>query len=77
MICIGLSAPVPRGRKGKKAKEKGNKLQSALEEDMAKANVEDPEILLTDTGYKKHLQRHANKWVLQSVINSSRWLFTF
>lgn len=60
-VPTGLSAPVPRGRKGKKAKEKSTKLQSALEEDMAKANIEDPEILITDNGYRKHLQRHANK----------------
>ncbi|XP_071959040.1 chromodomain-helicase-DNA-binding protein 8-like [Antedon mediterranea] len=57
----GLSAPVPRGRKGKKRKE----------EQVNKVNYDrdfkgkDPEELLTDQGYKNHLKRHCNKVLLR------------
>ncbi|XP_033117287.1 chromodomain-helicase-DNA-binding protein 8-like [Anneissia japonica] len=57
----GLSAPVPRGRKGKKRKE----------EQINKVNYDrdfkgkDPEELLTDQGYKNHLKRHCNKVLLR------------
>ncbi|KAL5021350.1 hypothetical protein ScPMuIL_000505 [Solemya velum] len=59
----GLSAPVPRGRKGKKAKE--SKRNDSLFE-LEKMNMElDPEVMLVDTGYKRHLQRHSNKVLLR------------
>ena len=51
---MGLSAPVPRGRKGKKAKEKRALLEVGRPLDF------DPEIVL-DEGYKRHLHRHNNK----------------
>ena len=60
----GLSAPVPRGRKGKKAKMQANKLQTELEKTMASADI-DPLMILTDEGYKKHLKRHSNKVLLR------------
>ena len=62
----GLSAPVPRGRKGKKAKgqlpqQPGVKpATSSYDQDIAKLDF-DPETMLSDEGYKKHLQRHSNK----------------
>ncbi len=61
----GLSAPVPRGRKGKKAKEKAmgkQPEQSPFADEIAKLDF-DPETILIDDGYKKHLQRHSNKSV--------------
>jgi hypothetical protein len=60
---LGLAAPVPRGRKGKK-KEKGAPKLSAFEEEMAKLDF-DYESILADAGYKKHLKRHANKVLLR------------
>ncbi len=59
----GLSAPVPRGRKGKKNKEKAIAKQaddSPFAQDMAKLDF-DYESILMDEGYKRHLQRHSNK----------------
>ncbi|KAK3760063.1 hypothetical protein RRG08_064733 [Elysia crispata] len=55
----GLSAPVPRGRKGKKRKENPSFL-----EDQERPLDFDPEIVL-DNGYKKHLHRHSNKVLLR------------
>nr|QVX32607.1 CHD6/7/8/9 [Platynereis dumerilii] len=60
----GLSAPVPRGRKGKKNKKDQKGQQSAIEQEIAKSGF-DPENILIDEGYKKHLQRHANKVLLR------------
>ncbi|XP_025076427.1 chromodomain-helicase-DNA-binding protein 8-like isoform X4 [Pomacea canaliculata] len=54
----GLSAPVPRGRKGKKAKERGRCLDDCRPLDF------DPEAVL-DNGYKRHLHRHSNKVLLR------------
>ena len=51
---MGLSAPVPRGRKGKKAKEKKVAVEEGRPLDF------DPEAVL-DNGYKRHLHRHSNK----------------
>ena len=51
----GLSAPVPRGRKGKKRKENLNFLG---EQD--RPLDFDPDVVL-DNGYKRHLHRHSNK----------------
>lgn len=55
----GLSAPVPRGRKGKNRK-KELETQQTFEKELAEMDL-DPEKILKDNGYKKHLQRHANK----------------
>lgn len=56
---LGLSAPVPRGRKGKKvARAPG---LTALDEERANKMDIDPDKLLVDDGYKKHLKRHSNK----------------
>ncbi|XP_074646816.1 chromodomain-helicase-DNA-binding protein 8-like isoform X2 [Tubulanus polymorphus] len=60
----GLSAPVPRGRKGRKAKKDSTEKSDQLREIMAKVDI-DPERVITDEGYKKHLQRHANKVLLR------------
>lgn len=55
----GLNAPVPRGRKNKKIKKTvAEELSSA---DWAKDENYNPEILLNDEQYRKHLTRHANK----------------
>lgn len=64
----GLSAPVPRGRKGKKNKkgDSGNK-GSAFDEEMAKLDF-DYESVLIDDSYKKHLKRHANKLVSYEIL---------
>ena len=50
----GLSAPVPRGRKGKKMRDKKPKPDEGRQLDF------DPESIL-DHGYRKHLPRQANK----------------
>ncbi|XP_013394879.1 chromodomain-helicase-DNA-binding protein 8 isoform X2 [Lingula anatina] len=55
----GLSAPVPRGRKGRKAKKDH---QDDL--DMSGLDI-DPDTVLRDDGYKKHLHRHSNKVLLR------------
>ncbi|XP_054164988.1 chromodomain-helicase-DNA-binding protein 7-like isoform X2 [Oppia nitens] len=59
----GLSAPVPRGRKNKKLKKTvGEELESS---DWAKDEKFNPDVLLTDDQYRKHLLRHANKILLR------------
>ena len=59
----GLSAPVPRGRKGKQAKLQSS--SSKLDVRMAAKMDIDPDALLIDDGYKKHLRRHGNKILLR------------
>ena len=59
VLLSGLSAPVPRGRKGKQAKIQNN--SSMLDQEMANKMDIDAEQVLADEGYKKHLKRHANK----------------
>ncbi len=49
---------MPRGRKGRKIKEKAPPVN--VTDIMAKTDC-DPEKILKDEGYKKHLKRHANK----------------
>uniref|UniRef100_A0A4W3JTQ7 Chromodomain helicase DNA binding protein 7 n=1 Tax=Callorhinchus milii TaxID=7868 RepID=A0A4W3JTQ7_CALMI len=58
----GLSAPVPRGRKGKKVKSQSTQpiMQNAVW--LASCN---PDMLLHDDGYKKHLKHHCNKVLLR------------
>lgn len=63
MLVTGLSAPVPRGRKGRKG---GKKLEPVPKKspavgDLTKIDI-DPERILMDSNYKKHLKRHANKY---------------
>lgn len=55
---IGLSAPVPRGRKGKKVKTQASTFDIHKAEWLRKYN---PEHLLQDEGYKKHIKHHCNK----------------
>jgi hypothetical protein len=55
----GLAAPVPRGRKGKKKPPKETQ-DEEFEAELAKLDI-DPEEIIHDDGYKKHLKRHANK----------------
>ena len=59
----GLSAPVPRGRKGKKSKNTG---RSAIPDaaNWAGAEKYDAEMFL-DKSYRKHLDRHNNKFLLR------------
>ena len=61
---VGLSAPVPRGRKGRKNREdkevKEDPKSFSTEEAIAGCKV-DPNVVLGDNGYKKHLHRHSNK----------------
>ena len=54
---------MPRGRKGKKAKAERAK-PSTLEQDISELDF-DPDHVLRDSGYKKHLQRHSNKVLLR------------
>ncbi len=55
---LGLSAPVPRGRKGKKMKTQSSSFDIHKAEWLRKHN---PEHILQDDGYKKHLKHHCNK----------------
>lgn len=68
-MWTGLSAPVPRGRKGKKRKENLNFLA-----DQDKPLDFDPEIVL-DNGYKRHLHRHSNKLVFENWVVLSPYEF--
>lgn len=60
-INAGLSAPVPRGRKGKKVKKDVLK-KAQFDEDLTKLDI-DVDSILIDEGYKKHLKRQSNKYV--------------
>lgn len=57
-LPLGLSAPVPRGRKGKKMKTQSSSFDIHKAEWLRKHN---PEHMLQDDGYKKHLKHHCNK----------------
>uniref|UniRef100_A0A670JD89 Chromodomain helicase DNA binding protein 9 n=1 Tax=Podarcis muralis TaxID=64176 RepID=A0A670JD89_PODMU len=59
---LGLSAPVPRGRKGKKVKTQASTFDIHKAEWLRKYN---PEHLLQDDGYKKHIKHHCNKVLLR------------
>lgn len=62
---IGLSAPVPRGRKGKKKLREAKLIASHMEgADWAKQEKFDTDTYL-DQGYSRHLTRHANKVLLR------------
>lgn len=60
-LHVGLSAPVPRGRKGKNKKKEGKPETSSELVKYNKMKNCDPEVVLRDPGYRKHLHRHANK----------------
>nr|XP_018669889.1 chromodomain-helicase-DNA-binding protein 7 isoform X2 [Ciona intestinalis] len=62
----GLSAPVPRGRKGKRAKEESNSGRHKDEQMKREwASELDLEMLLPDEGFRKHLQHQCNKVLLR------------
>ncbi|KAK3086718.1 hypothetical protein FSP39_022463 [Pinctada imbricata] len=61
----GLSAPVPRGRKGKGKKKDGKVDTQPSEPDYSRMKNCDPEVVLRDPGYRRHLHRHANKVLLR------------
>uniref|UniRef100_A0AAQ6A317 DNA helicase n=1 Tax=Amphiprion ocellaris TaxID=80972 RepID=A0AAQ6A317_AMPOC len=58
----GLSAPVPRGRKGKKLKNQLNVPEVKNADWLVHCN---PEVVLQDESYKKHLKQHCNKVLLR------------
>ncbi|XP_059508662.1 chromodomain-helicase-DNA-binding protein 6 isoform X1 [Stegostoma tigrinum] len=58
----GLSAPVPRGRKGKKIKTPLSQPELKNADWVASCN---PDVLFHDDGYKKHLKQHCNKVLLR------------
>ncbi|XP_041639683.1 chromodomain-helicase-DNA-binding protein 6 isoform X2 [Cheilinus undulatus] len=58
----GLSAPVPRGRKGKKLKNQLNVPELTNADWLVHCN---PEVVLQDESYKKHLKQHCNKVLLR------------
>jgi len=66
-VSSGLSAPVPRGRKGRRG---GKKIEiparkSMFTADLSKIDI-NPNIILADINYRKHLERHAIKSALYS-----------
>lgn len=66
LVCLvfrtGLSAPVPRGRKGKKAKDQETHFDA--NEEIEKAGIKmDREITFNKNAYKRHIHRHSNKYV--------------
>uniref|UniRef100_UPI00398E7DC2 chromodomain-helicase-DNA-binding protein 6 n=1 Tax=Pristiophorus japonicus TaxID=55135 RepID=UPI00398E7DC2 len=58
----GLSAPVPRGRKGKKVKTPLSQPEVKNADWVTSCN---PDVLFHDDGYKKHLKQHCNKVLLR------------
>ncbi|XP_051932223.1 chromodomain-helicase-DNA-binding protein 6 isoform X3 [Hippocampus zosterae] len=58
----GLSAPVPRGRKGNKIKSPLSVPELKNADWLAHCN---PEVVLQDDSYKKHLKQHCNKVLLR------------
>ncbi|XP_034559711.1 chromodomain-helicase-DNA-binding protein 7 isoform X3 [Notolabrus celidotus] len=58
----GLSTPVPRGRKGKKGKPMAPPPQSPRADWLASCN---PDHLLQEDSYKRHLKHHCNKVLLR------------
>ncbi|XP_036375411.1 chromodomain-helicase-DNA-binding protein 7-like [Megalops cyprinoides] len=58
----GLSAPVPRGRKGKKVKPQATQPYLRQADWLANCN---PSVLLQEDSYKKHLKHHCNKVLLR------------
>uniref|UniRef100_A0A8C4VE35 Chromodomain-helicase-DNA-binding protein 7 n=1 Tax=Gopherus evgoodei TaxID=1825980 RepID=A0A8C4VE35_9SAUR len=58
----GLSAPVPRGRKGKKVKAQSSQPMLQDADWLASCN---PDVLFQEDSYKKHLKHHCNKVLLR------------
>ncbi|XP_029447223.1 chromodomain-helicase-DNA-binding protein 7 isoform X2 [Rhinatrema bivittatum] len=58
----GLSAPVPRGRKGKKVKTQSAQPMLQHADWLTSCN---PDTLLQEDSYKKHLKHHCNKVLLR------------
>ncbi|XP_031735593.1 chromodomain-helicase-DNA-binding protein 7-like, partial [Anarrhichthys ocellatus] len=58
----GLSTPVPRGRKGKKGKPLAPPPQTPRADWLASCN---PDHLLQEDSYKRHLKHHCNKVLLR------------
>ncbi|XP_054656461.1 chromodomain-helicase-DNA-binding protein 7 isoform X2 [Dunckerocampus dactyliophorus] len=58
----GLSTPVPRGRKGKKGKATAPAPQTPRADWLASCN---PDHLLQEDSYKRHLKHHCNKVLLR------------
>uniref|UniRef100_H3CAC9 Chromodomain helicase DNA binding protein 7 n=1 Tax=Tetraodon nigroviridis TaxID=99883 RepID=H3CAC9_TETNG len=58
----GLSTPVPRGRKGKKGKPPAQPLHVPRADWLANCN---PEHILQEDSYKRHLKHHCNKVLLR------------
>ncbi|XP_048364586.1 chromodomain-helicase-DNA-binding protein 7 isoform X2 [Sphaerodactylus townsendi] len=58
----GLSAPVPRGRKGKKVKAQSSQPVLHNADWLASCN---PDALFQEDSYKKHLKHHCNKVLLR------------
>ncbi|XP_037085686.1 LOW QUALITY PROTEIN: chromodomain-helicase-DNA-binding protein 7-like [Pollicipes pollicipes] len=62
---MGLSAPVPRGRKGKKKQREAKLVAQYMEEsDWSKDKRYNTEVYL-DRSYHRHLNRHSNKVLLR------------
>lgn len=64
LFLLGLSLPVPRGRKGKKLKNQLNTPEAKNADWTVHCN---PEVVLYDESYKKHLKQHCNKSVYHTV----------
>lgn len=59
-VLLGLSAPVPRGRKGKKSRDQ--EVHFDANEEIEKAGIKmDREIVYNKNAYKRHIHRHSNK----------------
>lgn len=58
LVLVGLSAPVPRGRKGKKVKTQSTQPVVQDADWLASCN---PDALFQEDSYKKHLKHHCNK----------------
>ncbi|KAL2076371.1 hypothetical protein ACEWY4_028035 [Coilia grayii] len=58
----GLSTPVPRGRKGKKGKCQVPQTHKPQADWLANCN---PDVLLQEDSYKRHLKHHCNKVLLR------------
>lgn len=66
-VVSGLSAPVPRGRKGKKGKPQAAQTHMPQADWLADCN---PDILLQEDSYKRHLKHHCNKYVLSHIYRN-------
>jgi len=67
-MTTGRSSPTVRGRKGRKAKKTvAEELSSS---DWVSSDQYNPELLLNDEQYRKHLVRHANKLLLRVKLLS-------